>query len=536
MENSEKPRIINLLSKVKSDGSNLTMKAWCLTGFYRSKRALDTSKVSFGIRDNKELFSSSFLFRKGIPLPGGFRLNHYKAEIPVRDVLDCDVQNKIIVFSEKGQGSLYYSFGAAKKGTGQGKRSEVFFHDDICYFLRQTRKNTVYLTVREKELFDLPEGVKLIDEAYSEAESLGPSGNILMYEKHCSRYEESASVLFEKLIDLGYENVFYILDRKAAEGLDLPEKYKSHILWKNSPEHIREFFRCSTFIGTETVGHALQLRASDQRIIMKVQDPDIRHIFLQHGVMYMVSLDSEMRAEFRSIDRKLYRTVVSSRKEADHFVELGGFDREDLYVTGLAKFDKSYKNPGADRIAVMLTWRRWEMNSASVDFTETTYYRFLERILAAIPEEYLDKVMILPHPLMKKYIAGTHLSDYTTLSDASYDELLRDCDLLITDYSSIAYDAFYRGSKVIFCWEELDECMERYGGAHLMLDEQSAFGDVCYDVFGKADDGLGGLVRKNYLAGQTDENISKYRKIVEFSDGKNTDRIVECLKKDGIIE
>ena len=58
MENSEKPRIINLLSKVKSDGSNLTMKAWCLTGFYRSKRALDTSKVSFGIRDNKELFSS----------------------------------------------------------------------------------------------------------------------------------------------------------------------------------------------------------------------------------------------------------------------------------------------------------------------------------------------------------------------------------------------------------------------------------------------------------------------------------------------
>ena len=88
MENSEKPRIINLLSKVKSDGSNLTMKAWCLTGFYRSKRALDTSKVSFGIRDNKELFSSSFLFRKGIPLPGGLRLNHYKAEIPVRDVLD----------------------------------------------------------------------------------------------------------------------------------------------------------------------------------------------------------------------------------------------------------------------------------------------------------------------------------------------------------------------------------------------------------------------------------------------------------------
>ena len=176
------------------------------------------------------------------------------------------------------------------------------------------------------------------------------------------------------------------------------------------------------------------------------------------------------------------------------------------------------------------------MNSASVDFTVTTYYRFLERILAAIPEEYLDKVMILPHPLMKKYIAGTHLSDYTTLSDASYDELLRDCDLLITDYSSIAYDAFYRGSKVIFCWEELDECMERYGGAHLMLDEQSAFGDVCYDVSGKADDGLGGLVRKNYLAGQTEDNISKYRKIVEFSDGKNTDRIVECLKKDGIIE
>ena len=102
----------------------------------------------------------------------------------------------------------------------------------------------------------------------------------------------------------------------------------------------------------------------------------------------------------------------------------------------------------------------------------------------SVPEKYKDKLIVLPHPLMKKVISDNknELSKYMVSDDITYDDVLKTCDLLITDYSSIAYDAFYRGSKVIFYWEEKDECMKHYGGnAHLMLNLDNVYGDVCFN-------------------------------------------------------
>ena len=103
--------------------------------------------------------------------------------------------------------------------------------------------------------------------------------------------------------------------------------------------------------------------------------------------------------------------------------------------------------------------------------------------------------------------------------------------MLITDYSSIAYDAFYRGGNDIFCWEQLDECMKHYGkDAKLMLTEDLAFGPVCYNIGDVTD-----AVEKIYKTEHDPQCVSNFRKIVEFSDGKNTERVVEMLAKDGII-
>ena len=219
--------------------------------------------------------------------------------------------------------------------------------------------------------------------------------------------------------------------------------------------------------------------------------------------MYMVSLNSEMRTGFRNAGMRLQRTVVSSELEAEHFIELAGMKREDLYITGLAKFDNSYRHEDADRIVIMLTWRRWETNQARDDLRDTGYYHMTERIFNAVPAELRDKVIILPHPLMADRFAavrsdmGGHI-----VTGQSYDRILRDTDLLITDYSSIAYDAFYRGANVIFCWDEKDECMEHYGeGTYLMLNEDNVFGDVCMSP-----EEITEAVKRNYRQPQSAQN------------------------------
>ena len=113
-----------------------------------------------------------------------------------------------------------------------------------------------------------------------------------------------------------------------------------------------------------------------------------------------------------------------------------------------------------------------------------------------------EKVIILPHPLIVNELSK--LSDKVTdkiVVDARYDDILKDTAVLITDYSSIAYDAFYRGARVIFYWEEKDYCMMQYGpSTKLMLNEENVYGDYFY-----SEDGLSKAIRNNYDNPQTEE-------------------------------
>lgn len=117
--------------------------------------------------------------------------------------------------------------------------------------------------------------------------------------------------------------------------------------------------------------------------------------------MYMVSLNSESRSMFKRKELKgKYRVIVSSVAEANHFVELGGHFDEDLYITGLPKFDRNVLSPDADKIAIMPTWRPWEINAARDDFTETAYYKMVMKIYNSVPDDLKEKVIVLPHPLI----------------------------------------------------------------------------------------------------------------------------------------
>ncbi len=355
----------------------------------------------------------------------------------------------------------------------------------------------------------------------------------ILYEKNSSKYEESASVLYEELLDAGYKNSYFIVD-KNYEFLDrIPEKYRCNIIYKYSFKHYLYFFRARTFIGTEALAHAIDLKTFNILALAKIGSKNLNYVFLQHGVMYMVSLNSESRTMFKRkrLNGK-YRVVVSSQAECDHFTTLGRHRRRDMYISGLPKFDRNTYNEGADKIVIMPTWRPWEINEARAEFTETPYFKMIMRLYDAVPKDLKEKVIILPHPLIVNELSklGEGITD-KIMTDVRYDDILRDTAVLITDYSSIAYDAFYRGARVIFYWEEKDYCMAQYGpSTTLMLNEENVYGDVAYNT-----EGFGETVRKNYENPQSEEQLERYSKIVEFHDGKNTERLIEFLRADEII-
>ena len=544
------PLIAVLRSSVRGEGNRIYYKATCLLKLQGSRSVMDTDKIRIDVPVRENIAQISFRERYGKKMPKGFRLNEFELCIDRSVAEELDIQNKLVVnYDGSYNGRILYSLYDLKKG--RNRNSEVFIKDGVAVYFRQSRYNSLTLTVRDANQYDLPEGQARIRRAYRKAMAskkkrlgTGRAGlershdPILMYEKNCSRYEESASVLYEKLIDQGYDNVWYVVNEDNPAIQELPEKYRKNLVWKDSDRHLELLFESDTYIATESTEHALQLRVASKLVMDKIRSRDLRYVFLQHGVMYMVSLNSDMRTGFRNNDHDLQRTVVSSELEARHFIDLAGMKREDLYVTGLAKFDRSFRNEGADRIIIMLTWRRWETNQARADVSETAYYKMTERIYNAVPDELKDKVIILPHPLMADRFAGgengTEDSGMAAhiVTGQSYDRILRDCDLLITDYSSIAYDAFYRGANVVFCWEEKDECMRHYGeGTYLMLNRDNVFGDVCMN-----EEELRESVAANYGREQSEENKARYGRIVEFRDGRNSERIIELLKKDGLLD
>lgn len=356
---------------------------------------------------------------------------------------------------------------------------------------------------------------------------------VLLYEKNSSKYEESASVLFENLIDSGYKNAYFIVTKDYEFFDRIPEKYLSNIIYKYSFKHYLYFFKSKTFIGTEAIAHSIDLKTFNLLALKKIASKNLNYVFLQHGVMYMVSLNSESRKMFKrkNLNGK-YRVVVSSQAESDHFTTLGRHYDEDIYITGLPKFDRNTHNENADKIVIMPTWRPWEINEARTDFTQTPYFKMLMKLYDSVPEQLKEKVIILPHPLIVNELSK--LSETLTkkiVLDARYDDILKDTAVLITDYSSIAYDAFYRGARVIFYWEEKDYCMMQYGPSTvLMLNEENVYGDFAYN-----DENLGEIIEKNYNNPQTEEQKEKYAKLVNFHDGKNTERLINFLKEDGII-
>ncbi len=520
------PLIVSIFKSFKIKNNSYIISSFCLTKGIRIKN-FDLSKIKVMI--NGIEYPIKFKLKKGIKFIMGLRFNFFKIIIPSSDIENFDIQNKIeLIYENNEKGRILYNLVDYKKG--KYKSSRAFFQNNKSIFLRQTDHNTLVITVRDFNIYDTTKGKLKLLLGKILSFFLFKKDILYLYEKECSRYEESASILYEKLIDMGYKNVYYVINKDNVTIDNLDFKYKKNFIYKDSLKNIIYFFKAKTFISSESIDHAFQLRAKNKSILKKKHSSKLKYIFLQHGVTYMVSLDSDMRSAFRKKKMKMFKIVVSSELEKKHFTSVGGFDENDLYKCGMLKFDRAIRYDNADKIIVMPTWRRWEYNEASRDFENTKYFKMIKRIVESIPKKYSDKIIILPHPLMVAAIRNNDKFKKYLLKDGKkYDDVLKECSLLITDYSSISYDAFYRGCNVIFYWEEKDECMKKYG-TNLLLEENTAFGDVVYNT-----EELKKVFDNNYNKPQSKEHINKYRKIVEFHDNRNTERLIEMLKKDKVI-
>lgn len=402
--------------------------------------------------------------------------------------------------------------------------STIVYDQKDIYYLRNGFDGRVIFQKSKKEYYNTKENLRYSKKVYSDKRDLK---YIILYEKNGLHFEESAYRLFKRIYK--QPNVFFVLRKDSAKYEEAKKLYGDKIIEPNEKRFYHYIINAKYFIGTESPIHVIGIRSYNKYIRMKVMDKSAKFIFLQHGITYSLSLEGNMRNLFKKgSNLNIDKIVVSSQLEADHWKMYGNFTDENMYKTGLITLDGKKKDQNAQNIVLFLTWRPWE-ESMYENIEETTYYKDIISIIDSLPAGKIrDNFKVILHPKFNDMEIDEKLKKY--VARGSIDSMLNTADILITDYSSVCYDSYYRGSKVIFWWNRTEENMKKYKNK-IMLTEDNVFGPICYD-----NKDIYQIIKKLYLKPQDAKYLVKYKEINEYDDDKNIERLLSLLKSDKILD
>ncbi|MGW1026514.1 bifunctional glycosyltransferase/CDP-glycerol:glycerophosphate glycerophosphotransferase [Streptomyces sp. NPDC002577] len=185
-----------------------------------------------------------------------------------------------------------------------------------------------------------------------------------------------------------------------------------------------------------------------------------KRVFLQHGVVYN-DVAPSIHAQVTNVDMVL----TTGRSERAYYAEHCGYGYDRVAATGLPRFDALETVPGMRRILVMPTWRRDivapSYNKAAkpeIPFAASEYYRFFssllrdERLLKAL-QYYNVELEFMPHYEIRPYLKHFRIDHPSiTVSTTGRDVQLamRECSMLVTDYSSVFFDVAYMGKPIVY--------------------------------------------------------------------------------------
>lgn len=354
----------------------------------------------------------------------------------------------------------------------------------------------------------------------------------LFFEKDSMKAEEGTFEIFQKASESGNSGNYFILDPSSGEWdrlsavPDVVAKYSLRYYWL--------LYSADCFIATETSSHLNVHRSRNKYVRRALLEKPL--IFLQHGVTYL-KCQGASSVFGRGKEGEPAYMIVGSEKERTVAARMLHIEEERCVITGLPVFSTiSYehiRDDSEDVVTVMLTWKLSEEHMLT-HFEDSGYFQFVNKIYFILQELMPQKnIRIVPHPKVKDMLLRTRLCE--RVWQESVAEALRTTKLLITDYSSVCYNAFYQGAAVVFFQPDLAEYEKEVGRLIPTPEEYIGPRAFCVEeLYQILETGLrDGRVNRAYL--RDGEYVRRYREINQFHDGKNVERIVDWMKIQQII-
>ncbi|MDE6433436.1 MAG: CDP-glycerol glycerophosphotransferase family protein [Lachnospiraceae bacterium] len=259
-------------------------------------------------------------------------------------------------------------------------------------------------------------------------------------------------------------------------------------------------------------------------------------IHLQHGV-----IDKNVTHIYDSSLRPVDLFICSTEAEAEYTKKTLHYDDAHVVCTGLARFDNLIEAKPQRKILLIPRYRRDVMvqlpeNKVKLKyhFMKSGYYQRYQSLLeneklAGLLESNGYELIFYPHYEVQPLIGCFHVkSKNITITDREseeLDQLLKDCGLMITDYSSVAFDFAYMSKPVIYYQFDREDFECEYGGSYFDH-ERDGFGPVAND-----EEQVVRIVEA-FIHGDFDRNgiyKNRCRKTFMHQDGDNCKRIYRAI-------
>ncbi|MBS3202809.1 CDP-glycerol glycerophosphotransferase family protein [Turicibacter bilis] len=336
---------------------------------------------------------------------------------------------------------------------------------------------------------------------------------------------------FYKYMRINYQNknVFYIISQDSPDF----EKVNKlgNIIRYNSIQHGIAYFSAQKLISTHPYFCRPEWKgigSFENRGVLKVKG---KRIFLQHGITkdYIPGLTQNQ------LNADLF--ICGAKPEYEYIKECYGYSEEKVKYTGFARFDNLFESRSVginNMILLMPTWRHYMRRFESIeDFQKSEYFqRYNEFINNKDFIQMLDKynyyLVFYPHFEVQKWVnCFSSISDkiiIAKMGDFDVQKLLIDCDILITDYSSVFFDVAYLKKMIIFYQFDYEEYRDKHYEEGY-FDYRNSFGPVVES--GKA---LLDVIEYSIINGNAEKYLKNISSFFEYDDNDNCRRIYEAIE------
>ena len=251
-----------------------------------------------------------------------------------------------------------------------------------------------------------------------------------------------------------------------------------------------------------------------------------KRVFLQHGIIkdYLKGLVYGRN--------RLDLFITGSRMEYEYIKQHYGYPEGIVQYTGLCRYDNLNEFQTKKQLLIMPTWRIYiDLNY----FEESTYYQTYKELLCseefhAVLDKYGYQAVFYPHYAFQSKIQlfkNLNLPDSVVIADMSYDvqTLLKESEVLLTDFSSVFFDMMYMHKPILFYQFDEEEYRSRhYQEGYLRYRD---VGPVVRTLLEVIEQTKGILTHPNNL----EQYIAYYDQTFAMRDNNNCQRVYEEILK-----